>query len=190
MEKDELLVLYARAMSSAQGFERRLAAVLSLYKTYSAEEPGAVPFTDEEFLALLFGKAGKTAGTMIKELFQEVKKYNQPAFPDGSVAEWFYQTVTIRNFLAHRYFLENAYVIQDASRRPSLGKQLAECSRIFDDWQPAIEIWADRLMRALGLTEAQIAEKKAQAGEGLPKTSAETLENLIRDLERISSKVS
>src|SRR5262245_44676277 len=190
MEKDELLVLYARAMSSAQGFESELAVLLSLYKIYSAGEPGAEPFTDEEFLALLFGKTGKTAGTMIKELFQEVQKYHQPAFPDGSVAEWLYQTVAIRNFLAHRYFFENAYAITDASRRPSLGKQLAECSRIFDDWQPAIEIWTDRLMRTLGLTDAQIAEIKAQAGEGLSKTRAETLENLIRDLERISSRMS
>jgi hypothetical protein len=190
MEKDELLVLYARAMSSAQGFERRLAAVLSLYKTYSAEEPGAVPFTDEKFTALLSGEDGQSARKVLLGLFREVKRHKQPSFPDNSVEEWLDKMVEIRNFLAHRYFFENAYAIQDASLRSSLGEQLVKCSRIFDDWQPAIEIWADRLMRALGLTEAQIAEKKAQAGEGLPKTRAETLENLIRDLERISSRMS
>ena len=48
---------------------------------------------------------------------------------------------------------------------------------------------ADQLMRALGLTDAQIAEKKAQPGQGLPQASATTLEKLIRELEEISNKV-
>src|SRR5262252_8556763 len=96
MEKDELLVLYARAMSSAQGFERGLAALVSRYKTYSADEPGAVPFTDEAFTALLFGEDGKSASVLLRELFREIKRYNQPSFPDDSVETWLYQMVKIR----------------------------------------------------------------------------------------------
>lgn len=189
MEKDELLVLYAQAMGSAQQFERGLAALLSLYKTYSADAPGAVPFTDEAFTALLFGEDGKSARKLLRELFREVKKYNQPSFPDGSVEEWLDQTVTIRNFLAHRYFLEHAYAIQDANLRPSLGEQLVECANIFTVWQPVIDKWAQQLMRSLGLTDVQLAEVKANTGEGISKASADTLKKLLHELEQISNKV-
>jgi hypothetical protein len=190
MGKDKLLALYARAMWSAQRFERGLAALLSLYKTYSANEPGAVPFTDEEFTALLFGEDGRSARKELRELFREVKKYNQPSFPDQSVEDWLHQTVEIRNFLAHRYFLENGHAILDANARPLLGEQLDQCAIIFDVWQPVIEQWADGLMRALGLTDAQLTEIKAQAEQGQPRVSAETLGKLMRELEQISGTVS
>lgn len=150
-ESEQIRELYARyglAVHQAQLVERQLAMLLA-----TEYGPGPSCITAAQYDELLASFFQKTLGNLIATLR---KKVSLPL----DFADRLDRTLSMRNWLVHRYFWERAVPFTDTAGRDSMIRELTDATTFLESFDQELTVIAHRWAKEHGIGKEEFERAK------------------------------
>lgn len=184
MTRDDVLLMYAKAMFSAQVLEGRLRGLATVHRALTAVSRTSGPLPDDEFAAILEGKDFSTLGRLVRQLLAHLSSIGTqfPSITQESLSA----TVRIRNHLAHGFLAANHLLLDEPEACQLLSQQLEWWGEVFQTWIPLLDRLADQIIGSLGMTADEIGAVENGYAELLTEVRPELLARLRDQVHAIS----